>query len=126
MARVVAAVFTRRSFLVFVSLFLVILLISFRSQICFNIQEFIFFHKMENSNWGQLSKFEKFGRPGDDEMSFVPIDYDYLSALVGDRYKQYTHAAHGMFYARDDTVLWNLYKARGAVLVRVTTAAVCF
>ncbi|PVD24211.1 hypothetical protein C0Q70_14681 [Pomacea canaliculata] len=41
---------------------------------------------MENSNWGQLSKFEKFGRPGDDEMSFVPIDYDYLSALMQVRF----------------------------------------
>lgn len=69
----------------------------------------------KKADWGRLSKFEKFGRLGDDEFLCVPIDFDYdLIESQDNQYKEHTHAAHGMLFARNE-MSW---KFRGAVLVR--------
>lgn len=69
---------------------------------------------MEENNWGWLAPFEKFGRLGDSKDNFQPIEYSEAKS----KHPSFTHASHGMIFARDDRVLWDLYKARGAVLVR--------
>ncbi|XP_071082217.1 U8 snoRNA-decapping enzyme-like [Haliotis cracherodii] len=70
---------------------------------------------MEENNWGWLAPFEKFGRLGDSKDNFQPIEYSEAKS----KHPSFTHASHGMIFARDDRVLWDLYKARGAVLMQM-------
>ncbi|XP_046561154.1 LOW QUALITY PROTEIN: U8 snoRNA-decapping enzyme-like [Haliotis rubra] len=70
---------------------------------------------MEENNWGWLAPYEKFGRLGDTKDTFKTIEYSEAKT----KYSSFTHASHGMLFARDDKVLWDLYKARGAVLMQM-------
>ena len=69
---------------------------------------------MVDIGWGSIAKFEKYGRAGDHKDDFDVISYtDAKSA----RFANYMHASHAMIFARRDDMLWDLYEARGAVLV---------
>ena len=69
---------------------------------------------MTEIGWGQLAQYEAYGRAGDTEEDFTIITYEESK---GSSYSSFKHASHAMLFARTDSVLWNLYKARAAVLV---------
>ena len=68
---------------------------------------------MTDIGWGWLEPFEQFGRLGDHKNDFKTVTF--VEAKT--KYASFTHASHGMIYAKDDRMLWNLYNAKAAVLV---------
>ncbi len=68
---------------------------------------------MSENPWGWLEPFEKFGRIGDSKDNFITISYSDSKV----KYPKFTHASHGMIYAKDDRLLWDLYRTRASILV---------
>ena len=61
-------------------------------------------------------QYDDCGRLGDSDADFVNIDFSDKSKSL---YADYRHAAHGMIFARTEKILWNSFKMKGCVLVRV-------
>lgn len=69
---------------------------------------------MTDIGWGNLAQYEHYGRVGDIEEDFDIISYEDSK---GELYSSFKHASHAMLFARNDTVLWDLYKSRAAIMV---------
>ena len=52
-----------------------------------------------------------------------PGDVQVLSAetAFSVEYRRYQHGAHAVLFARDQSVIWNLYPTKAAILVRLFT-----
>ncbi|KAK3084135.1 hypothetical protein FSP39_008783 [Pinctada imbricata] len=72
---------------------------------------------MGEEGWGWLSKYESYGRAGDSKEDFDIISYADAKSQI---YADFMHASHAFIFARrPDDILWDLYKARGAVLMQM-------
>lgn len=69
--------------------------------------------KEEESCWGMLVDLESYGRHGDTKHDYKVIPYGDAKT----QYKEHMHASHGMLYAKNDVILWNLYQTKAAILV---------
>lgn len=65
------------------------------------------------NDWGILKDSEQYGRHGDTKHDYKVISFQTSKIS----YKDYMHASHGMLFARDNTILWELYAKRAAILV---------
>ncbi|XP_041350464.1 U8 snoRNA-decapping enzyme-like [Gigantopelta aegis] len=70
---------------------------------------------MADVGWGWLEQYEQFGRLGDHKHDFETITF--VEAKT--KYSSFMHASHGMIFAKDDRILWKLYKAKAAVLMQL-------
>ncbi|KAJ8312862.1 hypothetical protein KUTeg_010235 [Tegillarca granosa] len=70
---------------------------------------------MTDIGWGHLAQVEAYGRLGDAAEDYKIIRY---SDSI-ENYKSYMKAAHAMIFAHDDQILWELYKAKAAVLMQM-------
>ncbi|KAL4226962.1 ITP binding [Mactra antiquata] len=66
------------------------------------------------SIWGMLEDSEQYGRHGDSKNDYKVIDYQSSK-----NNSENMHGSHGMIYAEDDKVLWDLYPNRGAILMQM-------
>lgn len=74
----------------------------------------------QNETWGQLAPFEAYGRAGDRKEDYISLDY----AVSKSDYKDSMHGSHAMIYAKDKTVLWNMYTIKAAILVKYRSVPV--
>ncbi|XP_071178544.1 U8 snoRNA-decapping enzyme-like [Mytilus edulis] len=71
---------------------------------------------MTDIGWGNLAQYEHYGRVGDIKEDFDIISYEDSK---GELYSSFKHASHAMLFARNDTVLWDLYKSRAAIMMQM-------
>ena len=68
----------------------------------------------QTGTWGHLAPLEAYGKAGDKKEDYILLDYAVAKSLD---YKDKMHGSHAMIYAKDNTVLWNLYPMKAAILV---------
>ena len=64
--------------------------------------------------WGHLAPYQAYGTAGDKKDDFKLLEYEDAKS----NFKESMHGSHAMIFARDDNVLWNLYPAKAAILVK--------
>ncbi|XP_045166582.2 U8 snoRNA-decapping enzyme-like [Mercenaria mercenaria] len=69
----------------------------------------------EESCWGMLVDCESYGRHGDTKHDYKIISYEDAKT----QYKEHMHASHGMLYAKNDFILWDLYSTKAAILMQL-------
>jgi len=71
---------------------------------------------MTDIGWGGLADSESYGTLGD-----ISADYKTLTSeeVASDKLASLKHAAHGMIYARQPRLLWDLYDMRGLVMMQM-------
>jgi len=73
---------------------------------------------MANIGWGCLADMEGFGTLGDSADDFQFLTAEDLTKLVS-KLSSMQHASHGMIFARNCKLLWNLYDMKGTVMMQM-------
>ena len=68
----------------------------------------------ETDGWGHLARYQSYGTPGDKKEDFRVLKYEDAKS----NFKESMHGSHAMIFAKDSRVLWDLYPARAAILVK--------